>query len=310
MLEANGNTAEGQAAKGWVMAEKYQPGLLHNKICLVTGGTAGIGKVTATELASKGAQVVIAGRNSAKTEEVVKEIKSASGNAQVDYLLGDFTDLDQVRELAKTFQARWDRLDVLVNNAGAFINRRQDTVYGVEKTFLVNYLAPFLLTNLLLLTIRASAPARIVNVTSEAEKFGQIDFNDLRFTHGYFGMKAYSRSKLAILVFSYELARRTAGSGVTVNAVHPGHIATDIWKTNFSVFGPLLKWVMSLFALTPEEGADTLIYLASSPDVVDISGKFFVGRQAVASSPQSYDKSLAKQLWEVSENLVANSEII
>ena len=292
------------------MAEPDKKSLLQGKTCLVTGGTAGIGKVTATALAGMGAEVIIAGRNEAKAEKVVNEIKSTSGNARVDYLLGDFSNLDQVRQIAENFQVRWDRLDVLVNNTGAFINRRQDTIYGVEKTFLVNYLAPFLLTNLLLPTVQASAPARIVNVTSEAEKYGQIDFNDLRYTHRYFGMKAYSRSKLANLLFSYELARRTAGSGVTVNAVHPGHIATDIWKTNFSVFGPLLKWVMSLFALTPEEGADTLIYLASSPDVVEMSGKFFVEREAVSSSHQSYDEVLAQQLWEVSENLLVSSEMI
>jgi len=171
--------------------------------------------------------------------------------------------------------------------------------------FLVNHLSPFLLTNQLLEVLKASTPARIVNVSSDAHKFGTLNFNDLWFKHGYFGITAYARSKLANVLFTYELARRLEETGVTVNAVHPGHVATDIWKNNFSIFGPTLKYITSLFALTPQQGADTLIFLASSADVAGITGKYFVRRKAVPSSALSYEKHIARQLWEVSESLIS-----
>ena len=271
---------------------------------MVTGATAGIGKVTATALAAQGAEVVIVGRNQQKTESTVQQIISETGNESVEYLLADFTDLQQVRDLAADFKESHSRLDVLVNNAGAFFNSRQETPYGVEMTFLVNHLAPFLLTNLVLGNMQNGAPTRIVNVSSDGHKQGTMDFDDLGFKQGYFGMKAYGRSKLANILFTYELARRLGDSSVTVNALHPGHVATDIWKTNFSFIGPALKWIMGLFALTPEEGADNTIYLASSPEVEGITGKYFVKHEPVESSPISRDQKVAQRLWNVSENLV------
>ena len=276
---------------------------MRGKVCMVTGATSGIGQVTAAALAAQGAHVIVVGRNRAKAQQVVGEIRRQSGNDAVWYLLADFSDLQQVRELAAAFSAQYSQLDVLVNNAGTYFNTRHPAPGGVEMTFHVNHLAHFLLTNLLLDTLTASAPARIVNVTSRAHEYDNMDFDDLGFERSYFGMKAYARSKLANLLFTYELARRLAGSGVTVNAVHPGGVATDIWRTNFPVLGPAIKWVMSLFALTPEEGADTLIYLASSPDVEGVTGKYFVEREAIASSPLSYDEQVAARLWEVSEQL-------
>ena len=278
---------------------------MRGKVCMVTGATAGIGQVTAAALAAQGAHVIVVGRNRAKAQQVVGEIRRQSGNEAVWYLLADFSDLQQVRELAAAFSAQYSQLDVLVNNAGTYFNTRHPAPGGVEMTFHVNHLAHFLLTNLLLDTLTASAPARIVNVTSRAHEYDNMDFDDLGFERSYFGMKAYARSKLANLLFTYELARRLAGSGVTVNAVHPGGVATDIWRTNFPVIGPAVKWLMSLFALTPEEGADTLIYLASSPDVKGVTGKYFVEREAIASSPLSYDEQVAARLWEVSEQLTA-----
>ena len=278
---------------------------MRGKVCMVTGATSGIGQVTAAALAMQGAHVIVVGRNRAKAQQVVGEIRRQSGNDAVWYLLADFSDLQQVRELAAAFSAQYSQLDVLVNNAGTYFNTRHPAPGGVEMTFHVNHLAHFLLTNLLLETLTASAPARIVNVTSRAHEYDNMDFDDLGFERSYFGMKAYARSKLANLLFTYELARRLAGSGVTVNAVHPGGVATDIWRTNFPVLGPAIKWVMSLFALTPEEGADTLIYLASSPDVEGVTGKYFVEREAIASSPLSYDEQVAARLWEVSEQLTA-----
>lgn len=276
---------------------------LTGKVCLVTGATAGIGKITAAALAGQGAQLVVHGRSKAKAEETVQEIKAATGNQQISYLLADFSDLDQIRDLAKNFQDRFQHLHLLLNNAGGFFNKRILTSYGVEMTFLVNYLAPFLLTNLLLDTLKKSAPSRIINVSSEAHRQDRMNFEDLDFKKGYFGIKAYARSKLGNILFTYELARRLEGTGVTVNALHPGHIATDIWKTNFGLIGPALKRIMGFFSLTPEEGAENSIYLASSPEVTGISGKYFIKFEPAPSSPLSSDPALARQLWEISEKM-------
>jgi NAD(P)-dependent dehydrogenase (short-subunit alcohol dehydrogenase family) len=276
------------------------------KICMVTGATSGIGKVTAYTLASRGAELIVAGRNQQKAEDTVRWIKSGTGNDIIHYLLADFSDLQQVREMATIFRERYERLDVLVNNAGAFFNTRQKTPYGVEMTLLVNHLAPFLLTNMLLDRLKSSPQARIVNVSSDAHKYDTMDFNDLGFNRGYSGMKGYARSKLANILFTYELARRLSEYEVTANALHPGHIATDIWRTNFSIIGPVLKWVMSFFALSPEEGADNTIYLASSPEVKGLTGKYFVKREAVPSSPISYDKNVVQRLWEISAGLTSS----
>lgn len=276
---------------------------LRGKRCLVTGATAGIGRITAAALAAQGADLVIAGRNEQKTVQVARQITEETGNESVQFLLADFSDLQQVREMARSYKERFERLDVLVNNAGAFFNTRRETPYGVEMTFLVNHLAPFLLTNLLLETIQASAPARIVNVSSDAHKYDTMNFDDLGFERGYSGMKAYARSKLANVFFTYELARRLSPGDVTVNVLHPGHVATDIWKSNFPIIGPALKWVMGLFALTPEEGADNSIYLAASGAVAGTSGKYFIKREASSSSPISYDEYIAQKLWAVSADI-------
>ena len=285
-----------------------EPKLLTGKIYLVTGATAGIGKVTASALAGQGAQLVVHGRNKAKTEETIQEIKASTGNQQVSYLLADFSDLDQVRTLAKNFQDRYQHLHLLVNNAGGFFNKRTPTPYGVELTFLVNHLAPFLLTNLLLDTLKNSAPSRIINVSSEAHRQDQMDFENLDFKKGYFGIKAYARSKLANILFTYQLARRLVGTGVTVNALHPGHIATDIWKTNFGLIGHALKRIMGLFSLTPEEGAENSIFLAASPTLEGVNGKYFIKNEPAQSSPVSYDEETARRLWDVSADLTSLPE--
>lgn len=278
---------------------------MNGKICIVTGATSGLGKVTATALAAQGAEVIIVGRNAKKTKDAAQQMRAETGNDSVHYLLADFSDLGQIRELAANFKKQYSRLDVLVNNAGAYFNARRKTPYGVEATFLVNHLAPFLLTNLLLDTIQNSAPARIVNVASDAHVNGAMDLDDLEFKKSYFGFSAYARSKLANVLFTYELSRRLADSGVTVNALHPGGVATNIFSTDFSIFGPVIKWIVGLFALTPEQGADNSIYLASSPEVEGLTGKYFVKREAVASALISYDEKLARQLWELSEKLTA-----
>jgi NAD(P)-dependent dehydrogenase (short-subunit alcohol dehydrogenase family) len=275
------------------------------QVALVTGATAGIGKATAMALAAKGLAVIVAGRDQEKAETTVQALRSETGNDAVQYVLGDFSDLGQVRALAAAVQERTSRLDVLINNAGAFYNSRLDTPYGVEMTLLVNHVAPFLLTNLLLDTLRHSAPARIVNVSSEAHRQGKLDFDDLEFRRGYIGFKAYARSKLAVISFTYELARRLEGSQVTANALHPGHVATDIF--GFGWFGPLVKRVMGWFAETPEEAAARLVYLATAPEVKGITGCYFVKGVAVESAPLPYDLEIARKLWQVSEDLVQMS---
>jgi NAD(P)-dependent dehydrogenase (short-subunit alcohol dehydrogenase family) len=277
---------------------------MSGKVCLVTGATSGIGKVTATELAARGADVILHGRDRQKTELVRQEIIASTGNVSVQTLLADFSNLDQVRSMAAKLIEGWDQVDVLINNAGAFFNTRHTTPYGVEMTFLVNHLAPFLLTTLLIEKLQRSTAARVVNVSSDAHHQGSIDLDDLEFNKGYFGMKAYARSKLANILFTYELAGRLDNGAVTVNALHPGHVATDIWKTNFPLIGPVLKWVMGLIAISPKEGADNSIYLASSPQIHGVTGKYFVKRVETPSSPLSRDKGLAQMLWERSENLV------
>jgi NAD(P)-dependent dehydrogenase (short-subunit alcohol dehydrogenase family) len=278
---------------------------MRGKICLVTGATSGIGKVTAAALAAQGAEVVIVGRNLQKTQATAQQVRTETGNDSVRYLLADFSDLGQVRDLAVNFKKQYSQLDVLVNNAGAYFNTRRKTSYGVEATFLVNHLAPFLLTNLLLEPIQNSAPARIVNVASNAHLNGTMDLNDLELKNFYFGFSAYGRSKLANVLFTYELSRRLTDSGVTVNALHPGGVATNIFSTDFSIFGPAIKWIVGRFTLTPEQGADNTIYLATSPEVEGVTGKYFVKRKAVTSAPISYDEKLARQLWEISEKITA-----
>jgi NAD(P)-dependent dehydrogenase (short-subunit alcohol dehydrogenase family) len=275
---------------------------MQTKTCLITGATSGIGLATALALAKMGATTILVGRSAERCQKVVARIKSETGNLNVDYLLADLSIQAQIRALADEFKARYERLDVLVNNAAAIFFFRQVSADGIEMNFAVNHLAYFLLTNLLLETLKASAPAQIVNVASNSH-FGQhLDFDNLELKRGYNPGKAYGRSKLANLYFTYELARRLSGTGVTVNAMHPGFVRTNMAANNgwlVRLFLPLVH----LNSLTPEEGARTAIYLASSPDVEGVTGKYFVREQEVVSDPVSYDESAAKRLWEVSEEM-------
>lgn len=276
---------------------------MNKKLILITGASAGIGEAAAYALAAQGHELILVGRNPAKTEKVTQQICTKTGNEAIHALAADFVDLEQVRGLAAQVKQKFPPLDVLVNNAGAVFMRRYRTRYGVEKTFLVNHLAHFLLTNLLLDHLRENA--RIVNVSSGSHRNGQLDLNDLNFDRFYSGLAAYGRSKLANVLFTYELARRLGDRKITVNALHPGRVGTDIFKADFSSLGPLIKWVVSLIALTPEQGADNTIFLAASAEMDGVTGKYFVKRDAVPSSPLSYDTELARQLWEVSERLTS-----
>jgi len=279
------------------------------KTIMVTGATSGIGKETAHELAIRGAQIIVAGRNKDKAEATTTWIREDTGNDRVDYLLADFASLEDVRRLADQFTQRYDRLDVLVNNAGAMFFRRKESVDGYEMTFAVNHLAPFLLTNLLLATLRTSAPARVVTVASDSHNGATLEVDNLQFEKSYSGMKAYGRSKLANILFSYELARRLEGSTVTSNAMHPGFVSTGMGSNNLpSWLAGLLPRITSPFAREVTEGADTIVYLADSSQVEGVSGKYFMDREPIRSSPLTYDEALARQLWQISARMVGLSQ--
>ena len=278
---------------------------MQGKTVLVSGATNGIGKVTAHELAKMGAQVVIIGRNRARTEEAMREIQTASGNQQVHSLIADLSLMSEVRRVADEFKQQFARLDVLVNNAGGVFAQRQETREGNEMTLALNHLNYFLLTHLLLERLKASAPARIVNVSSGAHVGGPLRLDDLQSKqlYGRGGFGAYSQSKLMNVMFTYELARRLEGSGVTANALHPGLVATGFGKNNGGMMGFIVGVVMR-FGLSPDDGAKTSIYLASSPEVEGVTGKYFDKCKSVRSSEPSYDEAAQRQLWAQSEQLV------
>jgi retinol dehydrogenase 14 len=274
---------------------------------LVTGGTGGIGRATAIGLAAKGARVGITGRDIARTRAAAAEVATASGNPAVDPFPADMSSQAEVRRLAGEVLAAYPRLDVLVNNVGGFWATRQITPDGLERTFAVNHLAPFLLTGLLLDRLTASAPARIVTVSSGAHATGKINFGDLQGEHRYSGPQAYSQSKLANILFSYELARRLEGTGVTATALHPG-----VARTGFAAEDPSPLWklflpLIRLFLKTPQKGAATSIYLASSPEVEGVTGTYFAARKPKASSQASRDTAAAARLWQISLDLVART---
>jgi NAD(P)-dependent dehydrogenase (short-subunit alcohol dehydrogenase family) len=274
---------------------------MEGKVVLITGGTSGIGKAGATALASVGADVVVVGRNPERGEEAVEEIRASSGG-RVDLALYDLGVQSQVRALAEEFRGRYDRLDVLVNNAGLVQSRRTETADGLETTFAINHLAPFLLTNLLLDVLKDSAPSRVLTVSSEAERWGNIDFDDLQSRRKYRGFPVYGMTKLANIMFTYELAGRLQGTGVTATCMHPGGVATRFGRNNG---GPLALFFRAAkpFMRTPEQGADTLVWLASSPDVEGVTGRYFSDRKPIEPKKIANDPEVRRRLWEESERL-------
>ncbi len=276
---------------------------MHDRVCLVSGANSGIGKATALGFARLGARVLMVCRDRHRGGEALAEVRAESGNQEVELMLADLASQKAIRELSSEIHGRYQRLNVLVNNAGVYLGSRSMTPDGLETTFAVNHLGYFLLTNLLLDLLKAGAPARIVNVSSGAHKGAHIDFDDLQATQGYHGWRAYGQSKLANVLFTYDLARRLEGTGVTVNAVHPGVVAT-----NFGKEGGLIRFGLRIagrFMLSPEQGADTVVYLASAPEVDGVTGKYFVKRKALSSSPESRDESVQERLWNVSEQLTS-----
>lgn len=279
---------------------------MHDKRVMVTGATAGIGKYTALAIARMGAQVVLVGRSEAKCHEVTSMIQNETGNHNVEYMLADLSSIEQTKSVAEQYRTKYDRLDVLVNNVGAIFLSRGETVDGIENTFALNHLVGyFLLTNLLLDVIKASAPARIVNVSSAAHMNGTINFDDLEATSKYGAMGVYANSKLANVLFTYELARRLEGTGVTVNALHPGVVASNFGVTNnTNIFTKIFRRVFNLISISEEKGAETSIYLATSPEVEGVTAKYFSDKQEGRSSEISYREADQQRLWSVSEEML------
>jgi NAD(P)-dependent dehydrogenase (short-subunit alcohol dehydrogenase family) len=271
---------------------------------LITGGTGGIGKATAVGLARLGARVGITGRDRARAEAAAADVRAGSGNAAVDIFVADLSSQAEVRRLAREVLDLYPRLDVLVNNVGGSWAHRHVTADGFEHTFALNHLAPFLLTNLLLDRLIASAPARVVTVSSGAQAVGRINFDDLQGERADSGQRAYNQSKLANVMFTYELARRLDGTGVTATVLHPGVVRTRFGAEDQSAFFTVMLPLMRPFMRTPERGAATSIYLASSPDAAGVTGQYFADRRPRGSNRASHDVAAQARLWQTSADLV------
>jgi len=270
---------------------------------LLTGASSGIGLEASVKLARLGAQVVMVARDAKRGQAALDDAKARSGSDALSLLLCDFASQAAIRALAAEYRALHPRLDVLVNNAGSVSPKREVTADGLERTFAVNHLGYFLLTNLLIDLLEKSAPSRVVNVASVGHRSGTMDFDNLQFEHGGYGiMKAYSRSKLGNVLFTTELARRLAAKGVTVNCLHPGGVSTNIWSHAPRYARPILA-LAKLFMITPEQGADRIVYLAASPEVEGQTGGYFDKNRRVAPSALAQDEKLAHRLWELSARL-------
>ena len=280
------------------------PPPMAGRVVLITGGTGGIGKATAIGLATLGARVGITGRVLTRAEQAVADIRAASGNPAVDAFEADMTFQAEVRRLAAEVLDAYPRLDVLVNNVGGFFAHRHATADGLERTFALNHLAAFLLTNLLLDRLKASAPARVVTVSSGVQSMGRMDFNDLQGAGNYSGQRAYSQSKLANIMFTNELARRLEGNGVTAASLHPGVVRTNFGAEDQAWYFAAIGGVVRPFLKTPAQGARTPIYLASSPHVDGVTGQFFSNRQPKTANKLAYDTAITARLWQVSAALV------
>jgi retinol dehydrogenase 12 len=277
------------------------------KTCLVTGANSGIGKETALGLARMGARVVLVCRNQQKGEAALADIRRDTGSSQLDLLLADMSSFRSVRALAEQVAKRYSRLDVLINNAGAAVRRRALSVDGIEMTVAGNYLGAALLTFLLLDLLKSSAPSRVVNVSSEAHRSARLDLNDLQYeTRKYNPLAAYGQSKLLMNAFTFELARRLQGSGVTVNSLHPGVVATNIWPSDAPIVFKILVALMKPFMLDSKKGAAVSLYLATSPDVATVSGKYFVKSRPVDANPVSRDPQVIAAIWQWTEKMIGS----
>ncbi len=280
---------------------------MKGKVCLVTGATSGIGEVAATELARRGARVIIVGRSSERCAATLERIRTSTGATAVESITRDLSCQLEVLLLAEQVRERCDRLDVLLNNAGGMFLDRRESFERIELTLALNHLSYFLLTDRLLRLLKASAPSRIVNVASDAHKGVSIDFDDIQGRRRYRGWRAYQQSKLANILFTYELARRLDGTGVTANTLHPGFVRTRFFA-DFTGWARFITHLgAALIAISPEEGARTSMHLATSPEVEGVSGQYFVKSRPARSSPQSHDRAAADRLWRLSEELTGQA---
>jgi len=272
---------------------------MKGRICMITGANSGIGRATALGLAEMGATIIMICRDKNRGENAQSEIIEQTGNKSVDLFICDLSSQQSIRDFVSEFKQKYQNLHVLINNAGVVLRHRTLTVDGIETNLAVNHLAPFLLTNLLLDVIKESKPSRIINVSSAMHMNAQIDFEDLQSEKTYRGYRTYSRSKLALMYFTYELSKKLENTGVTVNSLHPGLIRTNLGRDQFIV----ARWMQKHLFKSPKKGAETSIYLATSPEVENVTGKYFANKQPRKSSEESYNKELAKKMWEISSEL-------
>ena len=272
------------------------------KVCLVTGGNSGIGKSVALGLAKMGATVVVVSRNKEKGETAVTDTVEKSGNNNVELIQADMSSQNSIHQLVNEFRARHEKLHLLINNAGVYLTKRSETEDGLESTFAVNHLGPFLLTSLLVDILKASAPSRIVNVTSDAHKGARVNFDDLQGERKFSGWQAYGQSKLAMILYTRGLAKKLEGTGVTVNSAHPGVVRTNFAKNNGGLVMLGFRF-LGMFFISPESAAKRILYVATSPDLEGVTGKYFTKMHEVKSSQESYDDDSARRLWQISEQL-------
>jgi NAD(P)-dependent dehydrogenase (short-subunit alcohol dehydrogenase family) len=286
--------------------------VMKGKICIITGSNSGIGKETAIGLAEMGATIVMVVRDQGRGEKARTEIVNQTGNSSVDLMICDLSSMSSIRHFAEEFKKKYDRLDVLINNAGATFSKREVTSEGFERNFAVNYLGPFLLTHELLSLLKSSAPSRIINVSSGLAKNGKVDLDDLQSEKNYAGTKfyspsrapAYDNAKLMLMMFTYELASRLKGSRVTVNVLMPGFTATNLGKSSGSLSSYIMFKMVRPMQQSAKKGAETSVYLASSDEVKDLTGKCFAKKKEVTSCPASYDEELQRRLWNKTESML------
>ena len=278
---------------------------MQGKTVVVTGGTSGIGEVAALRLAEQGARIVLIARDPARADATLAKLRTANPSALHTVHLADLSSLVEMKRVAGEIAAAEARIDVLVNNAGAVFTTRQESADGLEMTFAVNHMAYFVVTNILLPNLKATPGARVVSTASMAHTSGKIDFDDLQLRKKYSTFHAYGTSKLMNILFNRELARRLEGSGVTANCLHPGGVATRFGSNNSGVLAVIFKVAISIAGISPEKGAQTIIHLASSPDVATISGEYFYKCKVIEPSPAAQDDDVAKRLWEVSAKIAA-----
>ncbi|NHI89257.1 MAG: SDR family oxidoreductase [Candidatus Thorarchaeota archaeon] len=277
---------------------------LKDKTCIVTGSNSGIGKETALTLAKMDAKVIMVVRNKERGELARSEIIRESSNHSVDLMLCDLLSMSAIRQFAAEFKDKYNRLDVLINNAGAVFNKRQVTPEGFEQTFALDYLAPFLLTHELLPVLKRTAPSRVINLSSGLHESAKLDLDNLQCESSYKSMDAYKSAKLMLIMHTYEMARRLKDAGVAVNVVLPGFVATNLGRSSNSMMSRIMFGMMKPFQLSPKEGAETSVYVASSPDVEGVTGKCFEKKEVIETSETSNDTELQKKLWDITVDLL------